>query len=93
MSHPATLERHSPAWVFQVWAAFVLAFATTLVGILYLPVEGWIRAFLWTGEAFLVTSSFALAKTVRDNHEAEKLVNRLSDAKTEKLLREFEKEA
>ena len=89
MQHPL-LERHSQSWVFQSWAAFILAFGTTGLGILYLPVDVWTRGFLWMGLSFSVSASLSLAKTVRDNHEAGKLVNRLTDAKTEKLLRDYE---
>ena len=39
---------------------------------------------------FLVGSSFTLAKTLRDNHEALRLVNRVKSAKTERLIREYE---
>ncbi len=56
-----------------------------------LPLETpWLRAFLGMGLVFSVGSSFSLAKTLRDNHEARRLLNRLSDAKAEKILREFE---
>jgi hypothetical protein len=41
-------------------------------------------------QVFLVGSTFTLAKTVRDNHEARRLRNRISQAKTDKILREFE---
>ena len=91
-THP-TVQRDTQAWVFQVWLAFVLSFSTTAFGILWLPVNNWIRAFLWMGLSFTVTSAFSLAKTVRDNHEAWRLRNRITDAKTEKLLREYEMKA
>ena len=84
------IERDTPAWIFQVWASFSLAMGSTMVGIFYLPIESWIRAFLWMGLLFSVGSSLTLAKTLRDNHEAKKLINRLSEAKTEKIIREFE---
>ena len=84
------VQRDTAAWIFQVWASFGLSVATTAIGIGYLPVDPWIRAFLWMGLAFSVGSSLSLAKTLRDNHEAKRLLNRLSDAKTEKIIREYE---
>jgi hypothetical protein len=36
----------------------------------------------------LIQSCITLTKTIRDNDEAGKLVNRIEDAKTERLLRE-----
>jgi hypothetical protein len=88
-NHP-TLTKDTSAWIFQVWASFALSLVGVILGIIYLPVEGWVRGFMGLGVLFLTTSCFSLAKTLRDNHEADKLINRISDAKTEKMLTEFE---
>lgn len=85
-----TPQRDTDAWVFQAWASFVLSFGTTLVGIVWLPADNWVRGFLVMGLLFTVNAAFTLAKTIRDNHEAGRLVNRIHDAKAEKLLHEFE---
>lgn len=45
------------------------------------------------GLLFCVGSCFTLSKTVRDNHEARKLINRVSEAKTERMLHDFELKA
>jgi hypothetical protein len=90
MTRNDDIQRDTTAWVFQVWASFVLATTATGIGIYYLPVDPWLRAFLAMGLLFSVGSSFSLAKTLRDNHEARRLLNRLSDAKTEKIIRDFE---
>jgi hypothetical protein len=41
------------------------------------------------GTLFLVGSTFTLAKTLRDEFEATKLINKIHEAKTEKILREY----
>jgi hypothetical protein len=84
------VQRDTPAWIFQVWASFALSVGTTAVGIAYLPLDPWIRAFFGMGLLFSVGSALTLAKTLRDNHEAKRLLNRLSEAKAEKIIREFE---
>ncbi len=84
------VQRDTAAWIFQVWASFALAVGTTALGIAYLPVDPWIRAFFGMGLLFSVGSALTLAKTLRDNHEARRLINRLSEAKAEKIIREFE---
>jgi hypothetical protein len=89
MNH-ATVQRDSPAWLFFVWASFGLSTFMMSVGIWYMPVDLWIKGFLAMGLAFTVGSSFTLAKTVRDNYEAQKMVSRAADAKTEQLLAEYE---
>jgi hypothetical protein len=90
MSQPPPHQQDTGAWVFQAWASFLIALATTGAGIIYLPVDGWVRGFLGMGLLFTVNACFTLAKTVRDNHEAGKFINRLTGAKAEKLLQEFE---
>ena len=57
-------------WIFQVWAAFIIAFSLTGWGLIRLNIGGWHRGFLVAAALFLVSSSFVLAKTIRDNHEA-----------------------
>ncbi len=89
VEHP-TLQKDTSAWVFQVWASFLLSLFATALGVIYLPVDGWIKGYLGMGLLFTVGSCFSLAKTIRDNHETAKLLSRLSEAKTERILREYE---
>jgi hypothetical protein len=84
------VPRDTPAWIFQVWVSFLLSIGATAVGIAYLPVDAWLRAFLGMGLLFSVGSALSLAKTLRDNHEAKRLLNRLSEAKAERIIREYE---
>jgi hypothetical protein len=89
----AEISKDSPAWVFQVWTSFAVSFGATGLGILYLPVDAWMRAFLGMGLLFLTGSCLSLAKTMRDQHEQKKLINRITEAKTEKILRDFDRAA
>ena len=59
-------------------------------GEVYLPVAGWPRAFLVLGTVFLVTSSFTLAKVIRDAQDSGSVVSRLDQARLERLLAEFD---
>lgn len=81
---------HSPAWKLLSWAAFAGALTLIIIGVYHLPVDAWIKGYLGMGIFCLVLSCFILAKTVRDEYEAMKLINRVSSAKTEKLLNDFE---
>ena len=85
-------SRDTPAWIFQVWASFVTSIGITAIGILYLPVSHWVRAFFAMGLVFVVGSCLSLAKTLRDNHEAKRLNNRISEAKAARILRDFDLE-
>ena len=83
-----TPQKDTAAWIIQVWASFLLSFGGTAIGIAYLPVDAWVKGFMSMGLTFTVGSSFTLAKTLRDNHEASKITARIDEAKVEKLLSE-----
>ncbi|HET7684300.1 MAG TPA: YiaA/YiaB family inner membrane protein [Marmoricola sp.] len=78
------------AFYAQAALSFGVALIAVLFGILYLPVDGWVRAFLGLGSLYLVTSSFTLAKCVRDQQESSLIFNRLDQARVEKLLAEHD---
>jgi hypothetical protein len=87
------MTKDSPAWVFQVWTSFAVSFGVMAIGIAYLPVDAWMRAFLAMGLLFVVGSCLSLAKTMRDQHEQKKLINRITEAKAEKILRDLDRAA
>jgi hypothetical protein len=77
---------HSPAWVAFTYATFLLALIMFGAGVLFMPIDMWMKGFLAMAVILLVQSCVTLTKTLRDNAEGEKLVNRIEDAKTERLL-------
>lgn len=81
-------QSHSTAWIIQAWASFVVATSATSIGIMYLPVDNWVKGYMAMGLAFSIGSTFSVAKTTRDIHEARRLAYRLDEARTEKLLKE-----
>ena len=78
------------AFFLQAGLSFGIALLTMVVAVLYLPVDPWIRAFLGLGTLFLTTSSFTLAKCVRDAQESQYVVSRLDQARVDKLLAEHD---
>jgi hypothetical protein len=83
-------QAHSPAWVAQTWLSFAISVGVTTLGIWFLPDNGWIKGFLAMGLLFSVASTFSLAKTVRDLHEAERLAARVDEARLNKLITEHD---
>ena len=81
-------QKDTTAWIIQVWLSFTLSLSATSIGIFYLPVDGWVKGYMGMGLLFSVGSTFTLAKTVRDNHEAAKLTARIDEARVEKILTE-----
>ena len=81
-------KEHSEAWVRFSYASFGGACLFVGGGIFLMPVEFWVRAYLWIGMVLLVQSSINVTKTLRDNYEGDRLISRIDDAKTEKLIRD-----
>ena len=84
-----TIHQDSPAWLFFVHAAFAVSLFLMCLGIYHLPVSPWVKGYFAMGLFFTVGSTVTLSKTLRDQHEARKLVNRLNEVKTEKLLNDY----
>lgn len=84
------IQQDSSSWIFFVKACFFIAIASLVAGIVFMPVDWWIKGYLAMGTLFTVGSTFSLSKTLRDQHEAQKLIHKISNAKTEKMLKEFE---
>ncbi len=72
----------------QAAISFALSLTVTLIGIAYLAESRWIRAFLALGVVHVVTSTFTLAKVVRDRQEETTVVSRVDQAKLDKPLAE-----
>ncbi|WGS21820.1 MULTISPECIES: YiaA/YiaB family inner membrane protein [unclassified Bradyrhizobium] len=87
------VQPHSGAWVTFTYASFVASAFLVAVGVFFLPIDIWMKGYLTMGIVMLVQTCVALTKTVRDNHESGKLVNRIEDAKAERLLMEVSKAA
>jgi hypothetical protein len=93
MESAESIRLDSPGWVFFVKVSFACAIGGMVFGIVMMEqLEVWLRGYLVLGTLFLVGSTFTLSKTMRDEFEASKLINKLAQARTEKLLKEYEQE-
>ncbi len=88
MQAPTGNQVHSTGWVVQAWASFTLSVSGMALGIMLLPVNGWVKGYMGMGLAFTVGSTVSIAKTTRDIHEAKKITARVDEARVEKLLSE-----
>ena len=59
------------SWVMTVWIAFAAAIALTAWGLWRMNIPTWEKNYMVVSWLFLVSSTFTLAKTVRDSHEVE----------------------
>lgn len=82
------IERPTSAWIVFGYCSFALSLVMVGAGILLLPMDWWVRGYFAMGAVLLIQSCFALAKNLRDVHEAGRFINRIETARTERLLRE-----
>jgi hypothetical protein len=87
---PQPIQPHSSAWVVQTWVSFIISVGITFLGIWYMPAEPWVKAFMSMGLLFTIGSTFSLAKTVRDQHEAQSIKQRIDDARVSRLIAEHD---
>jgi hypothetical protein len=89
MNNP--VPHHGQSWIVFTYVSFVAALAMVVGGIVLMPLDLAMKGYLAMGVAMLIQACITLTKTTRDNDEAGKLVNRLEDAKTERLLMDVAK--
>lgn len=85
-----TTSKTTAAFQAQAAISFGVSLVFTGVGIAYLPVDSWMRAFLGLGLLYVTTSAFTLAKVVRDSQETSSVLSRVDAARLEKLLAEHD---
>jgi hypothetical protein len=74
------------AFFVQSAVSFGISVVAVGIGIAYLPVNIWMRSFLALGLLYVVTSTFTLAKCIRDQQETTTVVNRVDQARLDKIL-------
>jgi hypothetical protein len=60
-------RKDTGAWILLTWAAFMTAVGISVFGLLATPGEFWTKGYLFMGLAFVLSSTFTLSKTLRDN--------------------------
>jgi hypothetical protein len=78
--------QHNPAWVAFTQIAFAGAVLMVGAGILFAPIDIWIKAYFGMASLMLVQACITMTKTLRDVYESKRLLNRIEDAKAERLL-------
>jgi hypothetical protein len=64
-------QTDTPMWKMVVWLAFFVAMSLTGWGLWRMDVNDTYKAFLLVSWFYLITTTFTLAKTMRDRHEAD----------------------
>ena len=83
------LYSDSTSWVSFTKLSFIIALGAMVFGITMLPLDIWIKGYFGMGLFFLASSTISVSKTLRDKHEFDRIINRVEEAKTEKILKEY----
>ena len=83
------IQSNSNGWMFFVKASFGIALTATALGIVFAPIDLLVKGYMGICALFLVSTTITLSKTMRDEHESRRLINKISDAKTKQLIKEF----
>ena len=83
------IQDNSAGWLFFVKASFVIALLATIAGIAFAPTDILVKGYMGICALFLVSTTITLSKTLRDSHENQRLINKISEAKTKQLIQEY----
>lgn len=83
---PPSHSAHSPAWVAFTQLSFGVALIALGAGIFLLDVDLAARGYLAMGTLLVVVTSITMSKTIRDQHEAGRVTNRVEEAKLTNFL-------
>jgi len=90
--NPQTVQHsHTLTWVTFTYASFIGSVLMVALGIVLMPLDLSIKGYFAMGVMMVIQSCITLTKTIRDIHEGGKLVNRIEDAKAERLLMGIER--
>lgn len=78
--------KNTTAFAAQAAISFGASLFAMLVAVYFMDADPWIKGFLALGTLYLTTSTFTLAKVVRDMQEDNTVVHRLDAARLERIL-------
>ncbi len=78
----------TPAWKYFTIATWIISAAMMAGGIFFLEASFSAKGFYAMSALMLVHTTVSVTKTFRDQVEADKLINKIEDARTERLLME-----
>ncbi len=89
MANQPNLVKNSNAWNSFTLLSFGIAIVMNAGGIYFLEASFAAKGFYAMSALMLVHTAISATKTVRDADEASRMVNKIEDARTEKLLMEM----
>ena len=93
MTNTTYTPKDSDAWKLFTIISFGIASAMMAGGIYFLEASFAAKGFYAMSAIMLVHTSITITKTLRDAEESKRMINRVEDARTEKLLMEINRDA
>ncbi|GAA0402471.1 hypothetical protein GCM10009133_09010 [Cocleimonas flava] len=84
-----SLQSNSTGWLLFVRLTFGISIAAMLGFIFFMEGSLLMRGYLALNSLFLISSTIIMSKTMRDEHEAQSINRKISEAKTNKILKEY----
>ena len=82
----STTAKNTTAFAAQAAISFGASLFAMLVAVYFMDADPWVKGFLALGTLYLTTSTFTLAKVVRDMQEDTTVMHRLDQARRDKAL-------
>jgi hypothetical protein len=93
MNNVTYAQGDSPAFKMFTIGSFIIAAVMMAGGIYFLEASFAAKGFYAMSALMLVHTTISITKALRDDHESTRFLNKIEDAKTEKLLKEIHKES
>jgi len=85
----ATLRPNSASWLFFVRLTFGISIAAMAAFVFFMEGSLLMRGYLALNTLFMISATIVMSKTMRDEHESQSLSHKISEAKTNKILKEY----
>ncbi len=82
-------QSSSKGWTLFVKLSFVLSLIAMALVIVFMKADLMLKGYLALNAVFIVSSTIMMSKTVRDDFESQKIINKISEAKTNKIIQEY----
>ena len=82
-------QTNSAGWLLFVKLSFFISLGAMLAAIIFMPADLMLKGYFGLNSLFMVSSTIMLSKTMRDEHEGNKMINKISEAKTNKIINEY----
>ncbi|WP_305460747.1 YiaA/YiaB family inner membrane protein [Photobacterium leiognathi] len=84
------MKKQNNYWLTYAKATFAIAAIAMIISIVKLPGDLIIKGYYSICSLFLVSATITLSKALRDEAESDRLINKIEEAKTAKLLNDID---